>query len=308
MPIRLNLVTDPAQIDDVLRLRYDVFCTEEGMFPSSSDPRVVDRFDAFSTTQSIIATQGDDVVGSLRITIDSPVGVPADSFYDFRQHLPADAKMMNVSMYCIRKANRSPQIALSLILMASYFAVSNDITHVIAPLNPAVAKLLSRVGFKPLDTLQSNADKDFSFIPVMLDMNELTDFFITFARRNQLYNFLKSYECMLFREGETVLKTGSIGDSAYVIIEGEVEVRHPESNHVLAVMGQGEVFGELALLTDDVRSADVVARSHLRTMVLPKDAFLSHLQTNPDHTLQMLSSIAQRMKSMLQQSEHGGSD
>jgi CRP-like cAMP-binding protein len=84
-----------------------------------------------------------------------------------------------------------------------------------------------------------------------------------------------------------------------VIIEGEIEVRAAGTDQVLATMGRGEVFGELALLTDDIRTADVVACSDLRIMSLPKEAFLEHLMKNPDHAMWMLKSIGKRMKSML---------
>lgn len=299
MPIRITLAKDPSQTDAVLKLRHKVFGEEEGVFDVIPDGRVLDRFDAFSTTSNLVALNEGEVVGGMRMTLDSSMGIPADEYYDFRRFMPEDAIVMNCGMYCVTKPFRGARIALGLILMAAYYAVTHKVTHVVAPINPAIAKLLGRVGFKVLDDEQIDPHMGFPFIPVLLDMNHLNDFFYTFAENNRLYNFIESYECIFYNNGEYVVRAGELGDSAFVIIEGEIEVRAAGTDQVLATMGRGEVFGELALLTDDVRTADVVACSDLRIMSLPKEAFLEHLMNNPDHAMWMLKSIGKRMKSML---------
>ncbi|MBB1489054.1 N-acyl amino acid synthase FeeM domain-containing protein [Oceanospirillum sediminis] len=299
MPVKITMARTPAETDAVLKLRHQVFSEEEGLFDPLPDKRVLDRFDAFSTTRNLIAVSEGEVVGSLRVTMDSDAGIPADEYYDFRRFLPEDAAVMNCSLYCVTTPFRGARIALGLMLMAAYYAMTRNVTHVVAPINPAIAKLLKRVGFKMLDEEQFDEHMGVTFIPVMLVQKDINDFFSSFAENNRLYNFMDSYECIFYNKGEYVVREGDIGDSAFVLIDGEVEVRRKGSDEVLAVMGQGEVFGELALLTDDVRSADVIARSELRIMSLPKEAFLDHLMNNPDHAMWMLKSIGQRMKSML---------
>lgn len=299
MAVKITLAKDPAQTDAVLKLRHKVFCEEEGVMEPKEDGRILDRFDAYSTTRNLVALSGDEVIGSLRITLDSSIGIPADEYYDFRRFLPDDGITMNCGMYCVTKPFRGARIALSLILMATYYAVTHNVTHVVAPINPAISKLLGRVGFEVLDDEQTDPHTGLKFIPVLLDMKKINDFFYTFAENNRLYNFIESYECIFYNNDEYVVRAGEVGDSAFVIIEGEIEVRKADSDVVLATMGQGEVFGELALLTDDVRTADVVARSDLRIMSLPKEAFLDHLMNNPDHAMWMLKSIGKRMKNML---------
>ncbi|WP_108817496.1 cyclic nucleotide-binding domain-containing protein [Pseudovibrio sp. Alg231-02] len=297
MPIRVSITKDPEQIDSILKLRYDLFCLQEKLFQPTNDQRIVDKFDMLSTTRNMLAMRDDKIIGALRINVDSPAGVPADNYYDFRQHLPKEnVNMMSVGMFCVREAQRSLGIALHLISLSAIFAVSNDITHVIAPTNPAISKLVTRVGFKPVGDMQYAPHLGGNFIPMMLDMRDLADNLQTFAQRTQLYNFLQSYEYMLFSKGETVLQAGAKGDTGFVIIEGEAEVRHAASGDVLGVLGQGQFFGETALLTDNTQSADVIATSHLQTMVLPKDAFLDHLRVDPT---QMQNSFDHRMNAEL---------
>jgi MFS family permease len=72
--------------------------------------------------------------------------------------------------------------------------------------------------------------------------------------------------------GEVVFRQGDVGDRYYVIESGEVEVVGDE--HVVATLGPGEGFGEIALLRRSRRTATVVARSDVRLCALSSDRFL----------------------------------
>lgn len=70
--------------------------------------------------------------------------------------------------------------------------------------------------------------------------------------------------------GERIMRRGEPGDSMYFIASGAVEVRvQPEPVR----LGTGEFFGELALLTRRLRTADVVAIGFCRLLVLRRDLF-----------------------------------
>lgn len=72
--------------------------------------------------------------------------------------------------------------------------------------------------------------------------------------------------------GATVFAQGDRGDRYYVIESGEVDVVH--DGRVVASLGPGEGFGEIALLRPTGRLATVVARSDLRLQALASDRFL----------------------------------
>lgn len=72
--------------------------------------------------------------------------------------------------------------------------------------------------------------------------------------------------------GATVFRQGDPGDRYYVIESGEVDVVH--DGLVVASLGPGEGFGEIALLRPTGRLATVVARSDLRLQALASDRFL----------------------------------
>jgi CRP-like cAMP-binding protein len=62
---------------------------------------------------------------------------------------------------------------------------------------------------------------------------------------------------------DTVIGVGEHGDALYIIARGRVEVfvRNDNERSRVAELGAGEFFGEMALLGDHVRTADVVART-----------------------------------------------
>jgi NADH:ubiquinone reductase (H+-translocating) len=78
-----------------------------------------------------------------------------------------------------------------------------------------------------------------------------------------------------YEPGEIVFEEGDAGDSLYMILAGEVEVRKRfgAEPQVVRTLGPGEYFGEMALLGRDPRSAGTRALSALDVLVLPASDF-----------------------------------
>ncbi len=74
--------------------------------------------------------------------------------------------------------------------------------------------------------------------------------------------------------GEKVIEFGTSSDEFFVILEGETEARLPQPGSEpkpLRRMGAGEVFGEIALVSNSSRTADVVTLAETRLLVLNWD-------------------------------------
>jgi CRP/FNR family transcriptional regulator, cyclic AMP receptor protein len=67
--------------------------------------------------------------------------------------------------------------------------------------------------------------------------------------------------------GDILFHEGDPGDRAFVVTEGQLEIRKMTDRNemLIAVRGEGEVIGEMALLQSEPRSATVIARTHRRT-------------------------------------------
>jgi NADH dehydrogenase len=78
-----------------------------------------------------------------------------------------------------------------------------------------------------------------------------------------------------FEPGDMVFRQGDVGDSVYVIELGECEVLREKdgSEEILATLGRGDYFGEMALLSDQTRNATIRARSAVNVLIIPKHDF-----------------------------------
>ena len=85
-----------------------------------------------------------------------------------------------------------------------------------------------------------------------------------------------------FKNHEIIFDEGDVGDAAYLIISGSVEIRkgvlsdHP---HSLAMLKNGEAFGEMALFDDSVRMAQAMARSDVIAIRISRDEFARRLES-----------------------------
>jgi len=85
MAIRLKIARTEKQLDDVFKLRYDVYVQERKKFApaQTKDPRIVDRFDALPDVVNAIAYYNDTAIAAMRINKDSTIGLPAEEYFDF---------------------------------------------------------------------------------------------------------------------------------------------------------------------------------------------------------------------------------
>lgn len=76
--------------------------------------------------------------------------------------------------------------------------------------------------------------------------------------------------------GTKVFQHGDAGDKLYLILEGKIRISREVpgmGEEALAVLGPGQVFGEMALLDESPRSADARAHESCRVLTIPKDGF-----------------------------------
>ncbi len=76
-------------------------------------------------------------------------------------------------------------------------------------------------------------------------------------------------------QGWSIVMESTPADSAYIVLEGSVKIR--KAGEVLAELGPGDVFGEIALVNHRLRSASVVAASQVRALRLSDEAIAALL-------------------------------
>lgn len=108
-----------------------------------------------------------------------------------------------------------------------------------------------------------------------------------------------------FPAGTVLFEEGQPGDYMYVVTQGEVEIRRQvgESDRVLAVLGDGEFFGEMAILNGRPRSATAVCKTDARLIVIAGHTFEAMLRARPEIAMRIIKSLATRLESANQHVE-----
>jgi CRP/FNR family transcriptional regulator, cyclic AMP receptor protein len=100
-------------------------------------------------------------------------------------------------------------------------------------------------------------------------------------------------------DGEKVMEKGHRGDHLYLLAGGQVEVVQTDANGVdtvIATLGQGEVFGEMSLLTGEPIAATIRSKGDAQFLTIEKHDFERLLAANPALNLFFTRLLAERLK------------
>lgn len=103
---------------------------------------------------------------------------------------------------------------------------------------------------------------------------------------------------MTYAVDERLCSQGDTGDCAYIILDGEADVRVKTDNgeKSVATVGVNDIVGEIAILCDVPRTATVVASSDMDVLTVSKDNFINLLTEFPEISLKVMRVLAQRLE------------
>lgn len=97
-------------------------------------------------------------------------------------------------------------------------------------------------------------------------------------------------------EGEAIFHAGQSGEFMYIVQEGEVDLL--VNGHWVETVGEGGVFGEMALVDNQPREVSAVARTNVQIVPIDADLFRDLLQEAPDFAIQVMITMADRLRYM----------
>lgn len=103
--------------------------------------------------------------------------------------------------------------------------------------------------------------------------------------------------------GDLIFRKGDEGTGMMVVVSGRVKITSvgaSGSEVILNVIEAGQVFGEMALVDGDPRSADAVAAKRTEIVTLLRRDFLPLLQKHPEASLGMMGVLSQRIRQTTQ--------
>lgn len=112
-------------------------------------------------------------------------------------------------------------------------------------------------------------------------------------------------ECLDFAAGETLFSQGEAGDATFIIIDGKADVivGVGDNERLIGTHGSGIMVGEMALLSDQPRTATVRAHSHLKVLRLSRDLFFDLVRKDANLGLSVMRGLADRLAQATKQLE-----
>jgi CRP-like cAMP-binding protein len=102
-----------------------------------------------------------------------------------------------------------------------------------------------------------------------------------------------------FPAGTRVFHEGDSSDACYIVSDGSFRVTREHSDGraiTLATLGPGEIFGELAMLDGDTRSASAESITDGTLLALPANDVRSLLARNPEIALKLVAGLVRRLR------------
>jgi len=117
--------------------------------------------------------------------------------------------------------------------------------------------------------------------------------FSDFSKR-ELNRLAADTDELIFGPGEAIVREGDLGETMFVVLEGEGKVLR--SGRKVGTVLPGDFFGELAAIDAQPRSASVAAVTRLRVLRLFRRHMMALLKDEPQVTLKLLDGIVRRVR------------
>lgn len=316
MPVRIKVARTAEELDDVFRLRHEVYVGEEGYFKEAikGSNRIVDRFDSFPDVANIIAYSDGVPVGTLRINRDSELGLPPDEIFDFSEYRQSvgttgdesqSPVFVGAGMLAIASSWRNRRdVFRSLFKMAAGVADTWGVTHILATVNAKTQKIYHRLGFESMgDEIWVEEIGEF-VVPMTSPFRSFYEWaFGDLPHSNHLLeSFSDSMQRLVCGAGESLFREGDPADEAYLVDEGNIKISRQDSvtkeELALVTLHRGDLFGEISLIDDKPRSANASALTNSELIVISRDSFLTHLREEPARVQNILQVLAERLRQM----------
>jgi len=106
--------------------------------------------------------------------------------------------------------------------------------------------------------------------------------------------------------GKVICKENEIGDKMYIIQDGNVRISKEINGkeHILAVLGKGDFFGEMAIVTRVKRTATATAVGKVKLLAFDRDGFISMIEKNARIALNIIDKLCRRLQQANLQIQH----
>ena len=109
-----------------------------------------------------------------------------------------------------------------------------------------------------------------------------------------------------YPKNSMIILEEEMGDVVFIVMSGTVKITRVNDEGkevILAMLGSGEVFGEMAILDGESRSANALAQENCEVVTINREEFLNIIKTNNKVALNLMTEFAVRLRKSDQQIE-----
>ncbi len=101
-----------------------------------------------------------------------------------------------------------------------------------------------------------------------------------------------------YSDGDVIITEGIMSNNAYVVLKGKVKVTKKVDKKIVSVgtLKEGDVFGEMGLISQSVRSANISAVGDVTVGVIDKETFEGVMNGLPEELKPIILSLVERLK------------
>jgi CRP/FNR family cyclic AMP-dependent transcriptional regulator len=112
----------------------------------------------------------------------------------------------------------------------------------------------------------------------------------------QIHLFDQDQSAETYAAGKTIFQAGDPGEHMFSVLSGTVDI--VINGHVVESVGDGGVFGEMALIEDRPRTGSAIVKADARVVPVDRKRFMFLVQQNPFFALQLMGIMAERLRRM----------
>ena len=111
-------------------------------------------------------------------------------------------------------------------------------------------------------------------------------------------SFQETPNIQRYADGDIIVSEGIVSNNAYIILEGKVNVtkKVDKKSILINTLRKGEVFGEMGMISQSVRSASVVAVGNVTIGVIEREQFESIVSGLPDDVGAIVKALVDRLR------------
>ncbi|ARU55392.1 methyltransferase [Oleiphilus messinensis] len=303
MSVNIRIATTDQELNDVFRIRHQVFADEEKRLKTDEE-FIYDRYDCYDNTVNFIAYVDQKPVGAMRLSADTMAGVPLDDHYDVSD-LRARCVNKNggresagcITQLCVSRRHRAtPYIVKGLMQCARLWVANRNLKHCFVIIDQAIEKLLTSLGFdriadpfvcerikRPLVRMHCPMSA------LMLDTPEIPPGPDTPSR-------------FYFRTGEPAVQQGGAARNYFQVIKGRVRllVTTDTGIHDLGELKVGDIFGQRNIPENTyMYTAECLEDTQL--IEVTETEFLAYASQHPERVYSGFEFLANSLQSKMVQ-------